>query len=490
MNRSVAIDSEVNESLTAHLLQHARQGKKQEDLCFALWKPSTGATRYTAIVQEVVLPKDSERNLHRNASFNPNYLGRAVRLAISTGSGLAFMHSHIRPGWQAMSSADRAAEGEVIAYPAAATGLPLLGMTVGSDGYWSARFWKLHSRALGYPSSVHLNTPGKYTANMPLRTFDFDWCYAVRIVGRKRYLPYFNDHSLKPEPRRNVLKRTIDTWGTKTQNDISRLRIGIVGLGSVGSVVAEAMARIGIANITLIDHDRVEEHNLDRLLHATTDDIGQLKVDLVKRLVEKHATSRRVTVNAVPKSIHESIAYLAALDCDLLFSCVDRPVARDTLNFIAMAHLIPVIDGGVAVETDPPTDSLFSAHWRSHLVTPFHQCLRCNGQYSSGMVVAELDGSLDDPTYVKGLPPDQRVRNLNVFPFALGTAGMQVNLMIRYLVASDWWPTVSRQEFQLLTGEARTTNMECHPGCEFISRRGGGDSVVPSYLTPDPVSDR
>ena len=159
-----------------------------------------------------------------------------------------------------------------------------------------------------------------------------------------------------------------------------------------GSIVAEAVARIGVARITLIDPDSVEEHNLDRLLHATTRDIGKQKVDVASRAMHRNATADSVEIIALPKSVHDREAYSAALDCDVIFSCVDRPLARDVLNYIAQAHMIPVIDGGIAVETDTSKDTLFSAHWRAHLVSPYHQCLRCNGQYNSSNVIMELDG--------------------------------------------------------------------------------------------------
>ena len=73
---SVVMTTEVAAALRRHLLQHIRKGQRQEDLCFALWKPSTGKTRTTAVLTEAILPGANERRLHGGASFLPSYLDR------------------------------------------------------------------------------------------------------------------------------------------------------------------------------------------------------------------------------------------------------------------------------------------------------------------------------------------------------------------------------------------------------------------------------
>ena len=463
MSSEVVFTSDAELTSSDHLLQHYRSDKRQEDLCFALWRPSTGNVRHSAIIDEIILPKRGDRILHGNASFEPDYLARALRIALKKKAGLAFMHSHPSPGWQGMSDIDVRAERDVLAYPAGATDLPLVGLTIGTDGYWSGRFWRREGA----------------------RMHRF-WCRKVRVVGPQTYKIYFNDNIVKPPLRRRILKRTFDTWGKDSQNTIGRMKVGIVGLGSVGCIVAEAVARIGITQVALIDPDKVEEHNLDRLLYGTTKDIGRLKVELATKAMLRSATAEKIQITALPVSVHDKTAYKEALDCDVLFSCVDRPAARDVLNYIAHAHLIPVIDGGIAVETDTQNDQLFSAHWRAHIVTPYHQCLRCNGQYNTSMVVVELDGSLDDPSYISNLPPEERLVNQNVFPFSLGVAGMEVNLMLRYLLAPDWWPLVRQQDYQFITAETRIINEECHPNCTFRDRRAQGDIENPSYLINRP----
>lgn len=459
----IVFPSEAENVARAHLLQHYQRGEPQEDLAFALWRPSTGHARHSAIVYEIILPEPGDHLLHGTASFQPSYVTRALQLAISSESGLAFMHSHPTDGWQGMSPTDIRAERDVLAYAAGSTGFPLVGLTIGTDGYWSARFW-------------HRNQTDMVRSD----------CAKVRVVGPTTYSFFFNDHIFPAPPRRRVLSRTFDSWGPAAQNSLARLNVGIVGLGSVGCIVAEAIARIGVSHVTLIDPDHVEEHNLDRLLFGTVSDIGTSKVILASRHLRRHATADNFRLRSLPLSIQDRRAYRAALDCDVLFSCVDRPLPRDVLNYIANSHLIPVIDGGVSIEYHEARDQLLSAHWRAHIVTPYHECLRCNRQYTSSMVGLELEGSLDDPTYVSQLPRDGPYRNQNVFPFSLSSAAMEVNLFLRYILCQGWWPLIRQQDYQFVTGGMRTINRECNEHCSFRGRRALGDGAAPPYLNDPP----
>ncbi len=443
-----------------HLLQHFQDGFSQEDLCFALWRPSTGVNRYTAIIYKIVFPEKGDQKLHGNVEFTPQFLSRAVKLAIQEKAGLAFMHSHPSDGWQDMSKADVMAERDALFYPSLATGLPLVGLTIGTDGYWSARFWKKHKNS--YPQR--------------------HWCQKVRVIGQKSYKICYNDNLMPLPQKRNVLRRTFDTWGLKNQHDIARLKIGIVGLGSVGCVVAEALSRMGVNHIVLIDQDKLEEHNLDRMLYGTTNNIGEYKVHIASHFIKKHSTANKVNVTAIPMSIHYQHAYKEALDCDFLFSCVDKPVARDVLNFISMSHLIPVVDGGIKVNLTKDT-SFYNSYWRTHIVIPEYQCLRCNKQYTTSDVVLELEGALDNPSYIDNLPEEQKNNNHNVFPFSLNVAGLEVNLMLRYLMSEDWWPVIQQQNYQFLTGMVKIENKRCYDHCIFKKERiAMGDQCKPHYL--------
>jgi molybdopterin-synthase adenylyltransferase len=92
---------------------------------------------------------------------------------------------------------------------------------------------------------------------------------------------------MTPPKFKEAFKRTVTVWGKENHSHLARLRVAVVGLGSVGSIVAETLARMGVEKIVLIDFDEVQEHNLDRLLGATFDDIGSLKTKVMERQLFK-----------------------------------------------------------------------------------------------------------------------------------------------------------------------------------------------------------
>ena len=453
----VLLTARAHENACAHLLQHYKRGRVQEDLCFGLWTPSTGRHRETAIVTDILIPRRNERSLHGNASFSGGYLSRATRSAIERGQGLAFMHSHPSSGWQDMSGPDIHAERDRIADTARATGKPLVGMTVGTDEHWSARFWK--------------DSPLEKTRH---------WCKKVRVLGENR-LVIWRQPTAEMRDRRKQ-RRTIDSWGERKQRELEALRVGIVGLGSVGSVVAEGLARIGVRELVLIDDDLVEEHNLDRLLNAHKKDVGRAKTDVAEKAIRRASTASSIVVINHRKKVQHREAYAAAKDCDILISCVDSPVARDLLNRTAYRDGIPVVDGGVEIRKDPKSGNMNAARWKAHVAGPYRECLRCKGQYTSSDVMLELDGSWEDPNYITGGEAAGQGAE-NVFCLSLATGSELLNMAVRLVVAEAWWPIQSGIERNLVTGRTKMRNGKCYENCTINGEKWAGESAVEvSYL--------
>lgn len=450
MKYSVAFTSEINDVLRNHLAR----SDGQEDVCYALWRPGEGAHRTTALISQPILPQEGERRVHGNASTTGEYLRRAQTIALENGAGVAFLHSHPSPGWQDMSKDDIATELRQAPGVKAVTGMPLVGLTLANDGAWSGRFW--------------VKTAPK--------TYERRWCESIRVVGDDGVGTTFNDKLLPVPEFREELKRSISAWGEKAHRKLARLTFGIVGAGSVGSVVAECLARIGVEHIKLIDYDRVERHNLDRLLHAYQTDIGRMKVDVLSEALERAATAAKPKIEALPMAVTETNGFKVALDCDILFSCVDRPWPRHVLNYIAYAYLIPVIDGGILIRMR--NDRLRTASWKSHAVYPGKQCLQCIGQYDPDLVNVERRGDLEDPTYIENLPLDHALRrNENVFPFSAHLGSSLIMHALHLAVNPVGIPDVGQQIYHFVDGTLDSLRgTQCYGNCYFPSVVARGDS--------------
>jgi hypothetical protein len=295
------------------------------------------------------------------------------------------------------------------------------------------------------------------------------------------------DQLAPPPPSTDEQIRTVSAWGEKKQQDLARLRIGVVGGGSVGAFIAEGLARTGFEDVVVIDYDRVERKNLDRLLFATRKLIGQLKaLALGERLMEV-ATARRFSVTPIVAAVYEEEGYRAALDCDVLFSCVDRPWGRHVLNFIAYAHLIPVIDGGISVRKNRK-DELAAADWRAHTVTVGHRCMECIGQYDSGLVQHEREGYLDDPSYIQGLRKDHPLRaSENVFAFSMACASQQMLHMLSLTLDPLGRSNPGGQLYHFVGGFMEEPSFEtCHPECAFPKLAAQGDHCKLVVTGPKP----
>lgn len=369
---SVAMTTELDGRARDHLLRE----DGQEDVCLAVYAPSTGERRTTALLSGLVLPHPGERSVHGNASFTGQYVVRAASEAASQGLGIALLHSHpMGAGWQGMSSADRDTEKSYAHVAQTITGQPLVGMTLAGDASWSARFWD--------SGGIHRDAEN------------------VRVAGPILGVTW-NDRARPAPAATEAQVRTISAWGDAMQASLARLNVLVVGTGTVGLDLTVRLVQAGIQHVSVMDFDTVEKLNLDRLITVTRLDAAlfRSKVHVALRAARTAATAAAPILTGYEYSICEPAGLSTALDYDVIFSCVDRPWARAVLNQLAYSDLIPVIDGGLAIEPFPH-GGMRNATWRAHVVTPGRPCLQCNGQIDGAQVARDRAGLLDDATYIK-----------------------------------------------------------------------------------------
>ena len=82
---------------------------------------------------------------------------------------------------------------------------------------------------------------------------------------------------------KEIFSRNELLLGYETANKISEARVILFGVGGVGSWCAESLVRSGIRYLTIVDSDTISVTNINRQLPATTETIGQIKVEVLKK---------------------------------------------------------------------------------------------------------------------------------------------------------------------------------------------------------------
>lgn len=134
----------------------------------------------------------------------------------------------------------------------------------------------------------------------------------------------------------NFYDRTERLLGADAVAKLARAHVVVLGVGGVGSWAAEALARAGIGELTLVDFDRIAPSNLNRQVHALTSTIGRLKVEVMaERLIQInpaltiHTHAERLLPEALPD-------YLA--DGDFTIDCIDDVQAKVALALWHLEH--------------------------------------------------------------------------------------------------------------------------------------------------------
>jgi molybdopterin/thiamine biosynthesis adenylyltransferase len=181
--------------------------------------------------------------------------------------------------------------------------------------------------------------------------------------------------------------RQLPLLGESTQEAFSKARVAVVGLGGLGSFVALELAYLGVGHLTLIDPDRVELTNLNRLIGAGPEDVGRYKVEVFREHIQRVASHVEVTTVAAP--ILDSAALDEAKSADLLLGCVDGHGARLSLNHLSIRYLIPLIDAGTGARLGG--DGLATKlGGQVQIVAPGVGCLECRGFIHAGRAAYDL----------------------------------------------------------------------------------------------------
>ena len=202
----------------------------------------------------------------------------------------------------------------------------------------------------------------------------------------------------EPPPAQDVdptYDRQTRIFGDRGQAILAQSKVAVVGLGGIGSLIAEYLARLGAGELVFIDPDRMHPTNLPRVVGARRSDAVRLLQDdarprWVQALGARVATtkvkiaarvarqaSRKVRITAVARSVVEADVAALLTDCDHVFLAADSALARRLVNSITHQYLVPNTQVGSKVTVvDGKIADIFSV---SRMSSPGSGCLQCNG---------------------------------------------------------------------------------------------------------------
>jgi molybdopterin/thiamine biosynthesis adenylyltransferase len=291
----------------------------------------------------------------------------------------------------------------------------------------------------------------------------------IRLVDR-RYRKKLLTKQKKINIDENIYDRQIRAFGLRGQKLLSQLKIGIVGLGGTGSAVAEQLAREGITNFIIMDHDVFEPSNKTRIYGSHHNDAKKPKTSIIKRNILQ--IEPKATIKIISKKLTSENDIVELLDCDVVFSCVDRHTPRSFLNNLSYQYGISVIDVGVGLDSE--NEMIVGGHIRATLLGPTLPCLFCTGIIDPDTILAEsmpkkeLD-ALQKEGYIHGLTDDVPA----VIEFTSMAASMGV-LLLKDLLFGVLRTNANTLVLDITTFQSSRLSASSKPDCVCNARHGKG----------------
>ena len=286
----------------------------------------------------------------RHITWKTNSFVRALKLAQTRGMTVALVHSH-PGGIAAFSEQDDRNEPDLVELAQHRNGIQtkLPSVILTDSGELVGRLWTSQQESI------------------PLQL--------ICVVGKAIKLHYTGRGQGIPL---SIFHRQSLAFGEALTQDLSTLRVGVVGCGGTGSAVAMLLPKMGVRLIALFDRDVVEESNLNRLHGATREDAEAKRSKVVAVARSLSELGLGVQVKSYQSWIADRDCREALKSCDIIFGCTDDHAGRLLLNRFAYYYLAPVFDVGLAIEvspTEPP--EIKALDGRVTVLAPSHTCLLC-----------------------------------------------------------------------------------------------------------------
>ena len=262
-------------------------------------------------------------------------------------------------------------------------------------------------------------------------------------------------------------------FGEAGQAMLRRAKVAIVGLGGVGSLVNEYLARLGVGELVLVDPDRIEKSNLSRVVGARASDAvrGTLKTRIARRLANEAGATK---VRLIEGDVASAKVAAQLRSCDFIFLAADSMRARLVINALVHQYFIPAVQLGakIRVANDERLDEAMSV---VRQIRPRLGCLWCNELIDPAQLAIEAKSDEERIAQAYGtFAPNPSVISLNAVAAAHGVN----EFLFDFLGIDRGKDRAPYQHFHSLRAQVRQVTPRHDLDCRECGRRYGmGDAL-------------
>ena len=318
------------------------------------------------------------------AELDADYVFEAVAHARKSRAGIVFAHSHPHED-DTPAFSRRDSEGEAAL-----------------SAYLNARL----------PNGAHAAlVVGPH--GMTARRLATEETFAIDEIGPSiRYASLASDGG--SSAYQEIYDRQVRAFGAAGQRILDRLTVALVGLGGTGSIIALELAYLGVRRFLLIDPEKLDTTNRNRVAGSRPGDVDTLKVEIAKRQILEINPAAIVDTDASATGVLDPACAGKLRAADFVFACTDSHASRAMVSKLCYQYLIPGID--VGVDINAPAGAIHAITGRTQMMSPGLPCLVCTDSISPDAIRRELmspEQRAADPYFSAQSEPQPAVISLN-----------------------------------------------------------------------------
>jgi hypothetical protein len=221
--------------------------------------------------------------------------------------------------------------------------------------------------------------------------------------------------------------RNIRWLGEAAQQKIFNTTLAIFGCGGIGALFVQSAMHLGFSKFLLIDPDRVEPSNFNRLLGVRESDVGRYKVEFLKQIILSF--NPQAFVKIFPTNLQNLVDTPGMLPTpEVLIGGLDNNLSRLALQLFAAQQGKPLLDLGSGIILSAE-GTILEKGAQARFYIPGGPCLLCQG-----LKVQGYSETLEQARRAAGYVQNTDLSSPSVITLNAVIANIGLNMLISYLI--------------------------------------------------------